>query len=71
MREGSRNIIKRVDSEIDILRKRNEELNWLISTNKELRVFKPAVIKTMFAMREDDVRQKEEDIEIVRLEHIQ
>eukprot|EP00347_Sterkiella_histriomuscorum_P007389 403349120 len=31
----------------------------------------PQVIKTMFALREEDVKQKDEDIENVRLEHIQ
>ncbi len=52
------------------MRRRNEEFNWIVNTNKELRVFKPQVIKTLFKYKEDDIVQKEEDIEEVRREHV-
>ncbi|CDW85258.1 UNKNOWN [Stylonychia lemnae] len=68
---STKHIIHKVDSEIEVLRKRAEEINWLVQVNKELRVFRPQVIKTMFAMKEDDLIQKEEDIDMVRREHIE
>eukprot|EP00347_Sterkiella_histriomuscorum_P019384 403341833 len=42
-----------------------------LSIGKVLWLIMPQVIKTMFALREEDEKQKDEDIENVRLEHIQ